>query len=75
MCTEPIFEGVQRLRTTFLTSDNANVDRDKLHEIDLHSHDLRHEGACRLLADDVDIRIIQLMLGHSSVQQAQRYLP
>jgi site-specific recombinase XerD len=28
--------------------------------------------ACRLLADDM--RIIQLMLGHASVQQTQRYL-
>jgi site-specific recombinase XerD len=45
-------------------------DRD---DTDLHWHDLRHEGACRL-ADGVDIRIIQLMLGHASVQQTQRYL-
>ena len=45
-----------------------------MQEIDLHWHDLRHEGACRLLADGVDIRIIQLMLGHASVQQTQRYL-
>ena len=37
----------------------ARVDRAKLHQIDLHWHDLRHEGACRLLADGVDIRIIQ----------------
>jgi len=52
----------------------ARVDRAELRQIDLHWHDLRHEGACRLLADGVDIRIIQLMLGHASVQQTQRYL-
>jgi integrase/recombinase XerC len=52
----------------------ARVDRAKLQQIDLHWHDLRHEGACRLLADGVDIRIIQLMLGHASAQQTQRYL-
>jgi integrase/recombinase XerD len=52
----------------------ARVNRAKLRQIDLHWHDLRHEGACRLLADGVDIRIIQLMLGHASVQQTQRYL-
>lgn len=52
----------------------ARVDREKLRQIDLHWHDIRHEGACRLLADGVDIRIIHLMLGHASVQQTQRYL-
>ena len=52
----------------------ARVDRENLRQIDLHWHDLRHEGACRLLSDGVDIRIIQLMLGHASVQQTQRYL-
>lgn len=52
----------------------ARVDRDKLRQIDLHWHDLRHEGACRLLADGVDIRTIQLMLGHADMKQTQRYL-
>jgi len=52
----------------------AEWNREQLQRIDLHWHDLRHEGACRLLADGVDIRMIQLMLGHASIQQTQRYL-
>ena len=53
---------------------SAATNRERLERIDLRWHDLRHEGACRLLADGVDIRIIQLMLGHAGIQQTQRYL-
>ena len=52
----------------------GRVDRTKLRQIDLHWHDLRHEGASRLLAEHVDIRTIQLMLGHADIKQTQRYL-
>ena len=54
--------------------EGVEHNQEHLRRIDLRWHDLRHEGACRLLADGVDIRIIQLMLGHASVQQTQRYL-
>jgi integrase len=54
--------------------EGVEHNQEHLRRIDLRWHDLRHEGACRLLADGVDIRIIQLMLGHASIQQTQRYL-
>src|SRR5690349_369822 len=54
--------------------EGSDWNAEQLRRIDLRWHDLRHEGACRLLADGVDIRIIQLMLGHASIQQTQRYL-
>ncbi len=56
------------------TRKGAAWNREQLQRIDLRWHDLRNEGACRLHADGVDIRIIQLMLGHASIMQTQRYL-
>jgi site-specific recombinase XerD len=44
------------------------------HLQDLHCHDLWHEGACRLLADGVDIGVVQLILGHSDIKTTPRYL-
>jgi hypothetical protein len=38
------------------TRTGAAWNREQLQRIDLRWHDLRHEGACRLLADGVDIR-------------------
>ena len=59
------------LSMTKRAKPGARVDRVRLRQVDLHWHDLRHQGACRLLA--VDIRIIQLMLGHASRLRAARY--
>jgi hypothetical protein len=44
-------------------------DRTQLQQIDLHWRDLHHKGARRLLADGVDICIIQLTLGHASINK------
>ena len=54
--------------------EGVEWNREQLQRIDLRWDHLRHEGACRLLTDGVDIRLIQLMLGYASIQQTQRYV-
>ena len=58
----------------WVSRTGAAWNREQLRNIDLRWHGLRQEGACRLLADSVDITIIQLMLGRASIMQTQRYL-
>jgi integrase len=48
--------------------------RAQLEAINLHFHDLRHEGASRLLEAGWPLHHVQEMLGHSSIQQTSTYL-
>jgi hypothetical protein len=49
-------------------------DREKPREIDFPWYDLRREGARRLLADSVDIRVVQSIRGRSDIKTKKRYL-
>ena len=42
--------------------------------IDLHFHDLRHEGGSRLIEGGWPVHHVQHMLGHASLQQTSTYL-
>ena len=52
----------------------APESRAALKAIDLHFHDLRHEGASRLLESGWPLHHVQEMLGHSSLDQTSTYL-
>ena len=56
------------------TRARGRVNREHLADIDLHWHDLRHEAACRWLTSGLDLRAIQLLLGHADLKTTQRYL-
>ena len=56
------------------TRAHGRVNRERLAEIDLHWHDLRHEAACRWLSKGLALRAIQLLLGHADLKTTQRYL-
>jgi integrase len=48
--------------------------RAQLRMIDLHFHDLRHEGGIRLLEKGWQLHWLQKMYGHASLAQTSRYL-
>ncbi len=52
----------------------APVSRAALEAIDLHFHDLRHEGGSRLLEAGWPLHHVQHMLGHASASQTATYL-
>jgi integrase len=52
----------------------AAASRAALKAIDLHFHDLRHEGASRMLEAGWPLHHVQHMLGHASIEQTSTYL-
>lgn len=61
-----------RMGTTMIRKDVKQIGR-MTGQGDLHPHALRHFCATRLLRAGIDIRKIQVHLGHASIQSTQEY--
>ena len=67
----PRLHGLHSRRTAALKSVQNGIFGTAQSGSNLAGTTLRHEGACRLLADGVDIRIVRLILGHASIDGDQ----
>jgi hypothetical protein len=52
----------------------SSQSRAQLRMIDLHFHDLRHEGGIRLLEKGWQLHWLQKMYGHATLAQTSKYL-
>lgn len=46
----------------------------KMAGVDIHPHVMRHSYAIHMVRNNVDIRRVQLLLGHASINTTQVYL-